>query len=486
MKKPYLGLLMMALLAVNAVVGQALRPGFDLAECTDMIKMASQFGDGSVFAQLPPPAGYRPAYRSPVVGLDNLWDLWVSNDNRVAVVSVRGTTANSTSWLANFYAAMVPAQGELQISDTEKFAYSFAQNPKAAVHVGWLVSTAFLSKDILPKLDSCYKTGIKDVIVAGHSQGGAIAYLLTAHLYGLQRQKTLPPDIRFKTYCSAGPKPGNLYFAYDYEAMTQGGWAYNTVNSADWVPEMPLSVQTVNDFNTTNPFVNAKATIRKQKPLQRLVLNRVYNDLSKPSLKAQKNYQKYLGKLASKSVRKNLNGYTAPEYYNSNNYVRTGAFMVLTADSTYYKLYPDSQEKIFVHHMPAPYLYLAEKLGVANTPQDTQSTPTLGGTWELDYISGSKIAFEGLYPGKKPLVTFDTESSKVSGNTGCNTFNGKLATTGNRISFADPMATTRMMCPGEGEQAFLETLKKVNAYAIHNNTLTLLMGDMAMMRFVRK
>ena len=355
--------------------------------------------------------------------------------------------------------------------------------------MGWLVSTAFLSKDILPKLDSCYKNGIKDFIIAGHSQGGAIAYLLTAHLYSLQRQKVIPADIRFKTYNSAAPKPGNLYFAYEYEAMTQGGWAYNTVNSADWVPEVPLSVQTVNDFNTTNPFSNAKAMIGKQKLVQRLALRHVYNNLSKPSLKAQRNYQKYLGNLASKSVRKNISGYAAPEYYNSNNYVRTGAFVVLLADSAYYKTYPDSKEKIFIHHFPAPYLLLAGKLGPAGqsaAPPASAQTTALGGTWELDYISGSRIAFGGLYPDRKPVVAFDVENSRISGNTSCNTFNGKLVADGNKISFANPLATTRMMCPGEGERAFLDTLKKVNAYAINGNTLTFIMGDTALMRFVRK
>lgn len=489
MKKHYFGLLALAFLMAEPCVAQQLKPGFDLAECTDMLKMASQFGDGSVIESLPPPSGYKSVYRSPMVGLDNLWDLWISTDSRVAVISVRGTTANSTSWLANFYAAMVPASGELQISETEKFNYRLADNPKAAVHVGWLVSTAFLSKDILPKLDSCYKNGIKDFIIAGHSQGGAIAYLLTAHLYSLQRQKVIPADIRFKTYNSAAPKPGNLYFAYEYEAMTQGGWAYNTVNSADWVPEVPLSVQTVNDFNTTNPFSNAKAMIGKQKLLQRLALRHVYNNLSKPSLKAQRNYQKYLGNLASKSVRKNISGYAAPEYYNSNNYVRTGAFVVLLADSAYYKTYPDSKEKIFIHHFPAPYLLLAGKLGPAGQsaapPASAQAT-ALGGTWELDYISGSRIAFGGLYPDRKPVVTFDVENSRISGNTSCNAFNGKLVADGNKISFANPLATTRMMCPGEGERAFLDTLKKVNAYAINGNTLTFIMGDTALMRFVRK
>jgi hypothetical protein len=270
---------------------------------------------------------------------------------------------------------MVPATGELQISDTEKFRYQLAANPKASVHVGWLVSTAFLSKDILPKIDSCYKAGIKNFIITGHSQGGGISYLLTAYLYHLQKANQLPADIRFKTYCSAGPKPGNLYFAYDYEAMTQPGWAYNVVNSADWVPEVPLSIQTVKDFNNTNPFVNAKALIKKQSFPKNIALRYAYNRLDKPSRKAQKNYQKYLGKMTAKMVKKTIPGYLSPEYYNSNNYVRTGNYIVLPADADYYALFPDNNEQIFIHHLHAPYLFLAEKLPAQNSGQvDVKST----------------------------------------------------------------------------------------------------------------
>jgi hypothetical protein len=353
---------------------QSLQPGFEKNEYIELLKLSAQFGDSAYRAKFPAPANYHFVYRSPVVGLENCWELYVKN-NELAVISIRGTTQSSVSWLANFYAAMVPATGELQISDTEKFRYQLAANPKASVHVGWLVSTAFLSKDILPKIDSCYKAGIKNFIITGHSQGGGISYLLTAYLYHLQKANQLPADIRFKTYCSAGPKPGNLYFAYDYEAMTQPGWAYNVVNSADWVPEVPLSIQTVKDFNNTNPFVNAKALIKKQSFPKNIALRYAYNRLDKPSRKAQKNYQKYLGKMTAKMVKKTIPGYLSPEYYNSNNYVRTGNYIVLPADADYYALFPDNNEQIFIHHLHAPYLFLAEKLPAQNSGQvDVKST----------------------------------------------------------------------------------------------------------------
>jgi hypothetical protein len=37
---------------------------------------------------------------------------------------------------------------ELQLNDKEVFKYKLATNPKAAVHVGWLLSMAYLSKEL--------------------------------------------------------------------------------------------------------------------------------------------------------------------------------------------------------------------------------------------------------------------------------------------------------------------------------------------------
>lgn len=474
-------------LLVISAPAQSLQPGFDKAEYIELLKVSAQFGDSTYRANFPKPQRFRSVYRASVVGLDNLWDLWTDGGN-TAVVNVRGTTVNSVSWLENFYAAMVPAKGDLQLGDNETFAYHLADHPRAAVHVGWLVGMAFLSRDILPKLDSSYRKGTRNVLIMGHSQGGAIAFLLTAHLHHLQRQGKLPADLRLKTYCSAGPKPGNLYFAYEYEALTQGGWAYNVVNSADWVPEVPFSIQTVNDMNTTNPFAGADKVIKKQPFLRRLVMRKVYNDLSKPALKAQKNYQKYLGNIASRTVKKNLNGYVAPDYYNSNHYVRTGNTIVLLADSAYYRRFPDRPDQVFTHHLHPPYLLLTETtlppVAASVLPVGSAGGGALTGTWELDYLAQPGTSLAALYPDRRPGLTFD--GPRVSGSTGCNQFNAPLTVTKSAIRFPDAMAMTRRMCPGEGENVFLNAIRRVNRYAVDSNTLTLLTDDVAVMRFTRK
>lgn len=346
---------------------QGLAPGFNASEYIELLKIsAATAQDSSVKRHYPTPHNYQQVYRSSPMGLDNLWELWVNG--RTAVISIRGTTPSPTSWLANFYAAMVPAQGELVLSESEKFVYHLADNPRAAVHVGWLLSMAFLSKEIIPKLDSCYQSGIKEYLIMGHSQGGAIAYLLTSYLFSLKKQEQLPDDMIFKTYCSAAPKPGNLYYAYEYEHLTAGGWAFNIVNSVDWVPETPISIQTIEDFNQVNPFVDALSLIEHQSFFKRIAMKRVYNKLVKPMRKAQKNYEKYLGEMTSRFVVKSIKEFQSPKYMPSNNYVRTGETIVLMADDTYSLKYPDSTENIFVHHDFLPYIYLAERQFLHTTP----------------------------------------------------------------------------------------------------------------------
>jgi hypothetical protein len=358
-----LRLLLCVLLVICWPLGvhaQKLRPGFDKEEYRALMHVSAHTTADTAYAgKFPVPEGFRLLYQSQPLGLENLWELWLHND--VAVISIRGTTRNPASWLANFYSAMVPAKGELQLSDRETFRYALSTDPKAAVHVGWLLSTAFLSREIVPKIDSLYQTGIRDVLLIGHSQGGAIGYLLTAYLRHLQLSGKLPSDIQFKTYCSAAPKPGNLYFAYEYETLTRGGWGFNVVNAADWVPETPIAVQTLKDLNTVNPFRNARKLIRKQKVPDRWLFAYIYNRLNNPIVRAQKNYERYLGTMLSKQVRKTLPGFAPPLYVPSNHFVRTGATIVLRPDAAYYKEFPDKPDEVFGHHLHKPYLYLLDK-----------------------------------------------------------------------------------------------------------------------------
>lgn len=345
------------LLLGASCISQKLEAGYDTLEYFELLKISAQQGDSLYNPDLPFPEQHKRIYRSPVMGLDNRWELWQSEDS-TGVISIRGTTTNQISWVENFFCAMVPATGKIKLSDDFIFNYQLAEDKDAAVHVGWLTAVGFLGRDMLPKIDSLSSEGIHDFLIIGHSQGGSVALLLAAYFENLKRNGNLASSINFKTYSSAGPKPGNLYFAYDFEALTQDGWAFNVVNTADWVPEGPFSIQTTEDFNAANPFKLVRQGLKQLPFKQRLVLSRIYKNLENPPKKANKRYQKYLGRMIGNKIQDILPGFEMPELYNSNNYVRTGIQVVLLAKDDYYNKFPESSDQIWNHHMFEAYFYL--------------------------------------------------------------------------------------------------------------------------------
>lgn len=339
-----------------------LTSGYDFDESMELIKVNFRFADTIEYSGLPVPQRFRHVYRSPVVGFDNCWDFW-KDANGVGLISIRGTTGSLPSWGSNFYSMLVPATGSMKLTEKDSFHYNLASDPAAAVHVGWLFSTGMLMQDMLPKIDSFLLNGGTDLLITGHSQGGAIAYLVTAHLWSLRASGRLPESLRMKTYCSAAPKPGNLRFAYCYEAMTFPGWAYNTVSSVDWVPETPFSIQTVNDFAPTNPFSDAKELMKGIKIPVRWVLKHAYNKMDRPTRKSQRRFEKYLGRKLGKIMQKSAPGFEPPEYLNENAFARCGTMVSLIPDDDYFARYPNyDKENKFLHHSIEPYLYLMEKM----------------------------------------------------------------------------------------------------------------------------
>ena len=131
------------------------------------------------------------------------------------------------------------------------------------------------------------------------------------------------------------------------------------------------------------------------------------------------------------------------------------------------------------------FSFLIIFISACSAVKNTKSGDDLSNkTWELEYISGPRIAFEGLYPNKKPQITFNTKTNEVSGTSGCNGYSAKYTSNGKTISFGEPGPTTMMFCEGGGEQTFLQMIKKVDNYSIDNDgKLNLNNGEVPMMRF---
>jgi heat shock protein HslJ len=124
-----------------------------------------------------------------------------------------------------------------------------------------------------------------------------------------------------------------------------------------------------------------------------------------------------------------------------------------------------------------------------NTSKSAVKTTSLEGTWELKYITGPKIAFDGLFPNKKPTIAFDLKENKITGNNSCNQYFGALLMDGAKINFKDAkIGMTMMACEGNGDSVYMDTLNKIESYTITDDgkTLNFLLGNIVMMRFTHQ
>jgi heat shock protein HslJ len=134
-------------------------------------------------------------------------------------------------------------------------------------------------------------------------------------------------------------------------------------------------------------------------------------------------------------------------------------------------------------------VFICITLVSCNTTKTASKTTSLEGSWMLNYITGPRIAFDGLYPEKKPTIKFDLAANKIAGNNSCNQYFGALIVDGNKINFKDAkMGMTMMACQGNGDSVYMDTLNKIESYTITDNgkTLNFLLGDIVMMRFTHQ
>ena len=347
-----------ALLLTGQIHAQTkhLQPGFDPEEYTEMLGIiARQIDTPWTQVKIPLDEKYRLALRSPRYFPDNRWDLWTSADS-LLVIDLHATTGSFESWMENYYAAMIPATGTWKISDSLSFSYCLATDSRAAVHAGWMLALAYMTDDIGYALDSVMNLGYRNLIITGHSQGGALACLFTAWLRHRQLNGHFT-KLNIKTYCSASPKPGNQYFAWDFTSLTQMGWAFNVINPLDWVPETPFTLQTTRDMNRQSPFSNIKNNIRKQKFPMNLVVRHLYNRMNKPLEKTSRRLNHFMGKKVHGQLAKNT-AIHAPDYDGCMNYVAAGQQIILKPDSAYYAVFCNENTGTFTHHMLRPYYFL--------------------------------------------------------------------------------------------------------------------------------
>lgn len=129
------------------------------------------------------------------------------------------------------------------------------------------------------------------------------------------------------------------------------------------------------------------------------------------------------------------------------------------------------------------FTMIAMLISSCEPTKKTNSDTIYEAVWQLEYISGTRITFERLFPDKKPEISFDRETNRVTGNGGCNGYSADYTLYGNKLSFGEPGPTTMMFC-GDGELQFLKMMQKVDEYNFDaEGKLNLSVGEVPILRF---
>lgn len=87
--------------------------------------------------------------------------------------------------------------------------------------------------------------------------------------------------------------------------------------------------------------------------------------------------------------------------------------------------------------------------------EDGDAMKDLNGTWTVAYIAGEEIKDKTV----APTITFDSATSTVSGNNGCNEFRGSYRFEGGKLKAN--VRETRMACPNDVAEAASKEIRTV-------------------------
>lgn len=180
---------------------------------------------------------YQKIYTSPELCLDNVFRVY--RHKRTYVLNFRASQLSVGSWMENIYTNMIPASGQMQI-DGAPYTYNFSNVSEAAVHSGFALAIVYMREALMEQIEQAHKAGMEQLIIIGHSQGGALANMLYAHIRNNQDKLGLS-NIICKSYTFGAPMIGNKAFAASFNAKLSGQQqSYNIANKHDIVATLPL------------------------------------------------------------------------------------------------------------------------------------------------------------------------------------------------------------------------------------------------------
>lgn len=265
------------------------------------------------------PAKYTKLYTSPEYGMDNKFQVYQKEN--IGIINFRGSTDKKSSWLENMYSSMIPVEDEITINN-RRFPYKVGIDTSGAVHAGYVLAISYLEEDVINQIKKLNQKGIYNILITGHSQGGAIAQLMRAYLNYLPESKLTKKNI-YKVYAFANPMIGNFEFCQEYNRnFSQSQMSFIVHNPSDMVPQMPM---TYNDSTYWQSNVQAALFDKENFSMKQMLMDGAMQTFEHPLKKTSD----FLGRKVNKQIGKELGEVKMPKYKNDINYAHTSKPILL-------------------------------------------------------------------------------------------------------------------------------------------------------------
>jgi len=210
--------------------------GLPIQEALEMVSLCNTFSFSRYYnnSNAFVPFDYRWKASTNETPLHNAVRIYKKHNTLVLIF--RGTVDESNSWLENLHFMQVPAQEKIYINE-KPFDYRFSVSKGAAVHSGYVLAVLYLWQELQPYLLPEKLLGVDKIILAGHSQGGALAQMFLAQMSLMD----VFEDIALMSYSFGSPRIGNQQFSDDFnKRFAKTNRSFRFINPADLVCQLPI------------------------------------------------------------------------------------------------------------------------------------------------------------------------------------------------------------------------------------------------------
>jgi hypothetical protein len=307
---------------------------------------------------------------------------------KIYALAIRGTVMSSNpSVKEDALSTTIAANYGIELPVGSYLPVSFADLPRAEVHAGFAYgafsalfdgtygiltnlkkygvepgSEIIITDGILTNLKKYGVEPGSEIIITGHSQGAAMATLIHAFFHYAMRDKRFglgDMNYALKSYVFAQPKPGNNQFSMDFaEIASSRNNAFVLNNTLDSVPQVPLTLQTIDDAVDDLAVVDemekmALNALNLLNPIRSLVSSHIADKIAR--MQTLKTEDLYFAEELTQNRTKNKTEAV------SLNYVPAGNIVPLIGDPSG-KYYNGQKVDAFIQHHATTYRKLIENI----------------------------------------------------------------------------------------------------------------------------